>query len=81
MNPQIGLTAIQEKCAVLLAAGTSITDAAAALQLDRGTIYCWKKKVTFTCYLNRLQAEAKELLQGSLLEMQGLALRVIKQIV
>ena len=79
VNPQIGLTALQEKCAVLLAAGTSITDTASALNLDRGTIYRWQKKITFTCYLNRLQAEAKEVLEGSLFEMKALALKALKE--
>ena len=78
VNTQIGLSAIQEKCAVMLAAGASITEVSETLHLDRGTIYCWKKKVTFCCYLNRLQQEAKEVLQGNLFELQGQALQALK---
>lgn len=78
VSNQIGLTAIQEKCAVMLAAGASITEVAGALHIDRGTIYCWKKKVTFTCYLNRLQKESKDILQGNLFELQGQALQALK---
>lgn len=79
INSKIGLTALQEKCAIMLAAGTSITDTAAALNIDRGTIYCWKKKVTFSCNLNRLQQESKEMLQGGLLDLQGHALQALQE--
>ena len=79
MNKQIGLTAIQERCAVLLAAGTSITEAAETLRLDRGTIYCWKKKVTFACYLNKLQEQVKDMLQGSMFDLQGQAVQALKE--
>lgn len=78
VNSQIGLTAIQERCAIMLASGSTITEVAETLHLDRGTIYSWKKKVTFTCYLNRLQIESKDILKGNLFELQGQALQALK---
>lgn len=75
----IGLTALQEKCAIMLAAGTSITEAAKQLELDRGTIYCWLKKTTFACFLHKQQNESKAMLQGCIMNMQGQAVKALQE--
>ena len=42
-----GLTPIQEKAAIMLANGDSITLVAESLNINRTTIYQWQQKVTF----------------------------------
>lgn len=74
-----GLTPTQEKCAVMLASGVSITEIARELGLDRSTMYLWLKKVTFQCYFNHLRKEIQEKLTGNLFELHSSAIDAISK--
>lgn len=74
-----GLTALQERAAMLLASGVRISEAAKALDTSRGTIYKWFSLVAFQCYYNLMKQEAKNNVQGSLIELQSQAVEGLKK--
>lgn len=74
-----GLTPLQERCAVLMASGTTITDIAKELGLDRGTLYQWLKKVTFQCYLNYLKKTIQDNMTGKLFDLHSSAMEAIQK--
>jgi hypothetical protein len=55
--PQRGLSARQERVAELLASGTSVTDAAGQVGVDRSTISRWHADPDFVCAVNTRQSE------------------------
>lgn len=73
-----GLTPIQEKAAIMLAGGDSITSVAEVLGVNRTTIYQWQQRVTFRCYLNIQRQEATTNLRNGLLALYNDALNVVK---
>lgn len=77
-STETGLTAQQEKCAVLMASGISISDIAKMIEISRATIYRWLSQTTFKCFLNFMKQDAKNHLEGSLLSMQAKAIDTIK---
>ena len=77
-SPSTGLTAQQEKCAVMLAAGMKVTDVAEAAGISRNTIYRWLTNIPFTCFLNLTRKEIKNQVEGSIIDLQGKALDSLK---
>ena len=74
-----GLTPLQERCAVLMASGTTITDIAKELGLDRGTLYQWLKKITFQCYLNQLKKAIQDNMTGRLFDLHSSAMDALQK--
>ena len=78
IHPDTGLTALQEKCAFLLAAGTRITDVAQQLGTSRGTLYRWLQQPAFLCYFNQSKKEVQQFVEGRLLSLHLKALEGIE---
>ena len=78
IHPDTGLTALQEKCCLLLAAGIRITDAALQVGASRGTLYRWLQQPAFQCYLNLAKKEVQQFVEGSLLNLHQKALEGIE---
>lgn len=68
VNRQTGLTPTQERAAMLLAAGWSITAAADKVRVRRQTIYKWQTLTTFQSFFNQCADYSNNLSK----EMQGL---------
>ena len=80
VNPKTGLTAIQEQCAVMLAAGENVSAVAERLQISRTTIYQWGDLLTFQCFSNQLRDEARRVINGSLARMAAEAVEAVRQV-
>lgn len=78
IHPDTGLTALQEKCCLLLAAGIRITDAAQQVGASRGTLYRWLQQPAFQCYLNLAKRDVQQFVEGSLLNLHQKALEGIE---
>lgn len=78
ISPETGLTAIQERCAALIASGTSITDAAEELGISRGCVYRWQRLLPFNCYFNSLKKDVKAAVEGRLLGLHSKALESLE---
>ena len=78
ISPETGLTAVQEKCAALIASGTSITDAARELGISRGSVYRWQSLLPFKCYLNALKQDVKAAVEGRVLGLHAKALESVE---
>ena len=78
IHSDTGLTALQEKCCLLLAAGIRITDAALQVGASRGTLYRWLQQPAFQCYLNQAKKEVQQFVEGSLLNLHQKALEGIE---
>ena len=78
IHSDTGLTAQQEKCALLLAAGTRITDAAQQIGTSRGTLYRWLEQPAFQCYYNQVKKDVQQVVEGSLLNLHQQAIEGIK---
>ncbi len=78
ISPATGLTAIQEKGAILLASGIRITEVAKELGLSRGTLYRWQSQIAFQCFYNLMKQDVKNYLEGSVLELHKQALDGIR---
>ncbi len=79
-NTKTGLTPLQEKGAILLANGESLSSVAEQLQINRTTLYDWKKSVTFQCFYNQQCKEAKENLTNGLNGLYKQALETLNDI-
>lgn len=77
VNPQTGLTPLQEQAAILLASGETITAVAAKMSLNRGTLYEWQKLITFQCFLNQQATDYRDNLRNGLYGLAHDALQVI----
>ncbi len=55
-----GLTPQQEKAAIFLASGKTITEAAKELKIERSTLYQWGAKSGFKAYFNSLVKEIQK---------------------
>lgn len=80
VNPKTGLTATQEQCAVMLAAGENVSAVAERLQISRTTIYQWGDLLTFQCFSNQLRDEARQIINGSLARMATEAVEAVRQV-
>jgi transposase-like protein len=79
VNPQTGLTPLQEQCAALLVSGEKVSAVAEKLQVSRTTIYQWGDLMTFQCYINQLHDEIIRYTNESLLGMTAEAVNVIRK--
>ena len=75
-----GLTPIQEKAAIMLANGDSVTLVAETLNVNRTTIYQWQQKVTFQCFFNIQKIEVTQNLQNGLAALYQEAIKAVKDI-
>ncbi len=55
-----GLTPQQEKAAIFLASGKTMTETAKELKVERSTLYQWSIKSGFKAYFNSLVADIRE---------------------
>ena len=78
VNPQTGLTPLQEQAAMMLATGETITAVAAKLKVNRCTIYDWQRLITFQCFLNRQATDYRESLKNGLFGLASDALKTIR---
>ena len=75
-----GLSPIQEKAAIMLANGDSVTLVAESLNVNRTTIYQWQQKVTFQCFFNIQKKEATQNLWNGLTALYQDALQAVKDV-
>lgn len=78
VHPDSGLTALQEKCAILLASGIRITEAAQQVGTSRASIYRWLESAAFVCFYNQMKKEVQNYVEGALLDLHQKALEGIK---
>ena len=74
VSPETGLTSLQERCALLLASGTRITEIAAELPVCKTTLYKWLRSDLFRCYLNLMKKDLQNGIQGRVLGLKEKAL-------
>ena len=77
VNPQTGLTPLQEQVAMMLATGETISAVAVKLDINRCTIYEWQRLVTFQCFLNKQAKDYRDNLRNGLFGLANNALQVI----
>lgn len=75
-----GLTIIQERVAVALAAGMRMSDISRDTGVAVSTIATWRKQAAFAAHYKRLIAETAREIRGGLAEMKDLALSTMKEI-
>lgn len=75
---KFGITPIQEQAATMLASGKSITEAAEALGISRGTIYAWQEKPNFLCYMNHAAAEIQGNIKNGIFALHTKAIQTIE---
>ena len=73
-----GLTPLQEKSAILLAAGETLTAVANKLGINRSTIYKWQMQMAFQCYYNQQCKDYKNNLKNGLFGLADEALTAVK---
>ena len=76
-----GLTVTQERVAVALAAGMSVSEISRQTDVPPSTIYKWRKQAGFATYYKRLQREVVREIRGQLSQMSELALSTIKEMI
>ncbi len=74
-----GLTPQQEKAAVLLASGNTITETAKKLNVIRSTVYEWAEKANFKAYYNSLIKDIRERSENALFGMIDEAHKAIRE--
>ena len=77
VSPETGLTSLQERCALLLASGTRITEIAAELSVCKTTLYKWLRSDLFKCYLNLMKKDLQNGIQGRVLGLREKALNAL----
>lgn len=80
LNPQTGLTPIQEQAAVLMASGETPTAVADKLGINRCTIYKWFDNVAFQCYYNRQCQDLKAEVENSVLGLCRSAFATLREL-
>lgn len=78
MDITTGLTPTQEKAAILLASGETISAVAAKVGVNRCTIYDWQGILTFQCFFNRQRKDYKEHLLNSIFALTDEALVAVR---
>lgn len=78
VSAETGLTALQEKGAILLASGVRLSDVAKELGTSRGTLYRWQNQVAFQCFYNLMKQDLKNYIEGCVMELHTQALEGIK---
>ena len=78
-NKITGLTPQQEKAAVLLASGKTMTETAKAVKIERSTLYQWIEKVNFKAYFNSLIKEIRDNTKNGLFGLIDEAYKAIRE--
>ena len=73
-----GLTPLQEKSAILLASGETLTAVANKLGINRSTIYKWQMQVAFQCFYNQQCRDYKNNLKNGLFGLADEVLTAVK---
>ncbi len=74
-----GLTPQQEKAAILLASGKTMTETAKEVKIERSTLYQWIEKAGFQAYYNSLVENIRESTKNSLLGLIDSAYKAIRE--
>lgn len=80
VNPQTGLTPIQEQAAVLMASGETLTAVADKLSINRCTLYKWFENVAFQCYYNRQCQDVKTEVKNGVLGLCADAVTTLRNL-
>lgn len=73
-----GLTPLQERAAIMLASGSSVVSVAEELKVSKGTIYQWRRLITFTCYLNEQKKDFVDTIKGGVMSLADEAIAAIR---
>ena len=73
-----GLTPVQERAAIMLASGSSVVSVAEELKVSRGTIYEWRKLITFKCYINAQNRDYIDGIRGGIMSLADEAIAAIR---
>lgn len=79
INQITGLTPQQEKAAVLLAGGKTMTETAKEIKIERSTLYQWAEKENFTAYYNSIIKEIRDNTKTSLFGLVDEAYKAIRE--
>ena len=77
-NEITGLTPQQERAAIMLASGNSVVSVAEELNISKGTIYQWRRLITFTCYLNEQKKDFVDTIKGGVMSLADEAIAAIR---
>ena len=77
-NEITGLTPQQERAAIMLASGSSVVSVAEELNISKGTIYQWRRLITFTCYLNEQKKDFVDTIKGGVMSLADEAIAAIR---
>ena len=78
-NKVTGLTPQQEKAAVLLISGKTMTETAKAVKIERSTLYQWSEKANFRAYYNSLAKQIRDAHKHSLFGLIDEAYKTIRE--
>lgn len=73
-----GLTPQQERAAIMLASGSSVLSVAEELKVSRGTIYEWRRLITFRCYVNEQSKDYVDTIKGGVMSLADEAIAAIR---
>ena len=73
-----GLTPQQERTAIMLASGSSVLSVAEELKVSRGTIYEWRRLITFRCYVNEQSKDYVDTIKGGVMSLADEAIAAIR---
>ena len=79
VNIATGLTPQQEKAAVLLASGKTMTETAKEVKIERSTLYQWAEKPNFKAYYNSLVKEIQDNSKNSLFGLIDEAFKSLRE--
>jgi hypothetical protein len=79
INPQSGLTPIQEKAVLLLVAGKKYSQVSEELEIDRSTLYLWAEKLTFQTFFNKMCIEVQDEVRNGLFGMYNDAVKAVEE--
>lgn len=77
-NEETGLTPLQERAAIMLASGSSVVSVAEELNISKGTLYQWRRLVTFTCYQNEQKKDYLDTIRGGVMSLADEAIAAIR---
>jgi transcriptional regulator with XRE-family HTH domain len=76
-EPESGLTPLQERAAILLAQGVTVTEVADELNVDRSTLWRWRQHPAFQAYSNRIAAGIRGAIRDRVLSLQDKVFEVM----
>ncbi|MFO7830171.1 MAG: phBC6A51 family helix-turn-helix protein [Bacteroidales bacterium] len=80
MQQKEGLIEKQIQAVEMLIAGKNQNEIAQELEIDRTTLYNWRKKLPFQAYYNKLLNEIKENTKESVLSLHETAIQKVKDV-